>query len=61
MSRQKRKKKHGMRKVKKNERMREDVLLRHEMAGPPKPGRDLGDVFPKRVGKGSDASRKKGT
>lgn len=56
-----RKKKGGERKDKKNERMREDVTERKMNAAPPGTEHDKGDIYPKHVGKGSDAARIKGT
>lgn len=60
MSDKDRKKKGGVRKDKKNERMHEAVQVRKEQAGPAGPVHDRGDIYPKHVGKGSDASRVKG-
>lgn len=50
-------KKHGQRKVKKNERMRADVERRHENAAPERPTTDQWDVVPYKPGSGGDKNR----
>ena len=50
-------KKAGIRKDKKNERMREDLAMRKAMAKPAHPTTDQGDVMDYKPGSASDANR----
>lgn len=53
-------KKDGQRKDKKNERMREDVALRHATAKPPKPETDQLDIQTYKPGSAGDQNRTHG-
>lgn len=50
-------KKHGQRKDKKNERMREDIAFRKAKATEPSPNSDQGDVMSYKPGSASDSNR----
>ncbi len=56
MSGETRKKKHGERKGKKNERMRAAVEKRHEQAGPPSPTTDQNDIQEQKPGHAADTT-----